>query len=287
LMTRTVKSALAAALKTFSTRRLTTVALVAAAAMVLVPFASATPLVVGVASLNGTATVTNTTIQFFDNANTANTLSGAASGNTLSYSTLNGLPNAVTINELVGGPYSGPVPAEPGPGTDFATFNTTPTLIDFDLTEIQPGVGTPGACFSDASGNDCTPLVDTTAAGDPWVATCPAGHTCVVSPFSLLQVSGGVDIFLVLDGMAYYNPPGSGPNNSPTIANLSTQGVFETYGGIVEIDNALHTGNGQVNASISATFGSTAIPEPTTALLSLSGLFGVALFYRRRSKSRS
>jgi hypothetical protein len=272
------------------TVRLTTLAL--GIVVIFSPFAHSSTLVTGVASLNGTATVTNTTIEFFDNTGTANTLSGAATNNTQSYATLNGIADpAVEIQELAGGPFSGNLP---GPGfVDFATFNVTNaptpyTQIDFDLTNVNPGVGTSAACFSDSLGNECTPLIDVTASGDPWVTTCPAGHTCVVSPFTLLQVSGGVDIFLVMDGLAYYAPPaGAGPNASMTVANLSTQGVFNTYAGIVEIDNALHSGNFTVSASVAGTFGSQAVPEPATAFLAFSGLLALGVFYRQIKKRRS
>jgi len=252
--------------------------------------------VTGVASVNGTAQVTNTTIQFFNDSNDANTLSAAGSGNTGSYSTLNGLPDTATgpvaVQELTGGPFSGTLP---GPGLpDYATFDITnppagSTTIDFDLTTIQPGVGTAAACFSDTSGNECTPLIDTTAAGDPWVTTCPAGHTCVVSPFTLVQVSGGVNVFFVEDGVAYFAPPGppAGPGASPTVADLSTQGVFNTYAGIVEIDNALHSGNDTVTASVSGTFGSQGIPEPSTAVLVLGGLLIGIGVSRKKKKFHS
>lgn len=277
---------------TFCNVRFTMIAL-ATAATVLLPLAQATPLVTGVASLNGTSTVTNTTIQFFDNSATGNTLSAAASGNTMSYSTLNGLADtSVEIQELTGGPFSGNLP---GPGyVDYTTFNVTnaPTpysTIDFDLTKIDAGVGTAGACFSDTIGNECTPLVDTTATGDPWVTTCPAGHTCVVSPFTLVQVNGGVDIFMTFEGLSYFAPPaGAGVTASPTVANLSTQGVIETFAGITQVDTGLHSGNGTINSSISATFGSQAVPEPTTAFLALSGLLLIGGgLYRRRARARS
>ncbi|MGA3028416.1 MAG: hypothetical protein ABSF98_27025 [Bryobacteraceae bacterium] len=273
------------------TFRFMTVAL-ALSATVLFPLARATPVVSGVASLNGTATVTNTSIEFFDNTGTANTLSGAATGNTLSYATLNGIADpAVQIKELSGGPFSGTFP---GPGfVDYATFDVTNapsgySTIDFDLTQINPGVGSAAACFSDTPGNECTPLIDTTDPGDPWVMSCHSGHTCVTSPFTLVQANGGVDIFYTFDGVSYFAPPEPAPpNSSTTAAILSTQGVINTYGGIVEVDNALHSGNGTVTASVAGTFGSTAVPEPTTALLALSGLLIVAGLYRRGNKHRS
>ena len=262
------------------------------AVAMFLPLTHAATLVSGIASVNGNAQVTNTTIQFFDNNNDPNTLSGAASGSTQSYVTLNGHADpAMEIQELTGGPFSG---ALPGPGyVDYATFNVTDApgqVIDFDLTNINQGVGTAGACFADTVGNVCTPLIDTTAAGDPWVASCPGGHTCVVSPFTLVQVSGGVNIFFVFDGLAYYAPPGppAGANSSYTIGNLSTQGVVASYGGIVEIDNALHSGSGIVTASVSGTFGSTAVPEPATAFLALGGLLiGTGLTRRLKKKFRS
>jgi len=278
--------------RTFSIVRSVTIVL-AAAATLLLPLAQATPVVSGVAQLDGTATVTNSTIQFFDNTGTANTLSGEATGNTLSYATLNGIADpAAEIQELTGGPFSGSLPP---PGfVDYTTFNVTNapspySEIDFDLETVNPGVGTPGACFSDNIGNECTPLINTSVAGDPWVTSCPSGDVCVLSPFTRVQFcSNTVDFLLSFSGLAYYAPPpGAGPFSSYTDANFDTQGVLGNVPGIVEADNALHSGSFSVSASVAGSFGSTPIPEPTSVLLAFSGLLLVAGVYRRSKKYRN
>jgi hypothetical protein len=97
-----------------------------------------------------------------------------------------------------------------------------------------------------------------------------------------------VNIFYTFEGLSYFAPPaGAPPNSSTTVADLSTQGVLATYAGIVQVDTALHSGSGSVTASVAGTFGSTAVPEPTTGLLALSGLLMVAGLYRRGNKHRS
>jgi hypothetical protein len=283
----------------FPNLRFMTIFVALAAALALGPLATAA-VITGTGQVTGTANVTNSTIQFFDNSSTPNTLSTTSINNTGSYSSMNSIPStspAVDIGELTGGPFSGTLPSPGIP--DYATFLTTPTNIDFDLTAIPAGTGNPNSCFSNTVGNVCTPYVDVSAGANQykWFTTgaCPAGDTCVLSPFTLIQQSGEVFIDLDLQGLAYTPPPGppAPAGSSSTIGALSTQLTVTGINTITGIDAQLHGSTalgscpaGTVCASASGNFTSTpasTVPEPTTAFLGLSGLLIAAGLYRRRS----
>jgi len=238
----------------FSNLRLMTIAAAFVGAMALAPFASAA-LVTGEANIAGTTTVSETSILFCSTpspcaftveAPNTGSFSGLASG---------------TIDDLTGGPYSGPASV-----TDFATFVATAGTIDFDLTEINPGTGGTAGCTSNTVGNTCTP-------------TYSSGT--IVSPFTLFQVGPNtVDISLDLSGVSYFNPPGKSGGTSPTLGGFTTQDlVTGTITGILATIN----GGGSITDSYSATFVSS-VPEPTTAFLGLSGLLMAAGLYRRRNR---
>jgi PEP-CTERM motif-containing protein len=160
-----------------------------------------------------------------------------------------------TIQSLTGPPLTGAVSV-----TDFITFTGAGfTPVMFDLTFIQPGVGTLAACSSSALGAECT----------------PAG-----SPFTLIQGQGDVAVFLTLDGNSYTGTSGSG--TSATVGSFTTQ--FTVLGTIPAVLAAL-VGPGGVSTSYSANFVATnPTPEPSTGtyLLFGAGLIGLSLLGRRR-----
>ena len=206
---------------------------------------SATP-VSGTANIGGSATVTGTSISFFDNLNTGGAFS-ASTPNTGSYTGETG----GTITDLTGGPITGPDPI-----SAFATFTVPTGNVIFDLQTIAAGNGTAGACLSNTVGNLCTPTG---------------------SPFTLDQVSANtVAITLVLSGVAHTGLATTG--TSPTTAIFTAQRVPGT---ITDILGALSNG-GSISQSYSATFASTAVPEPATFGLIGTALLGVGLLKFRR-----
>jgi hypothetical protein len=239
----------------FLNLKLMTIAAGLVGAMVLAPMASAT-LVSGEANFAGESVVSEGAVDF---CTSGNPCSIAPTGpNTGSFV---GLTSASTIDNLTGGPYSGPVNIP-----DFATFVTAFGIIDFDLTNILPGTGGTAGCTSNTINNTCTPTY--------------SGGT-IVSPFTLRQATANtVDISLDLQGLSYFNPPGKSGGTSPTSGGFTTQDIVTgTITGILATINS----GGSISDSYSATFVA-GVPEPTTAFLGLSGLLMAAGLYRRRNR---
>jgi hypothetical protein len=166
-----------------------------------------------------------------------------------------------TIQTLTGPPLTGAVSV-----IDFITFTGGAAPVMFDLTTVQPGVGTLAACSSSALGSLCT----------------PAG-----SPFTLLQAAtNAVTVSLTLDGNSYTGTSASG--TSATVGSFTTQ--FTVLGTIPAVLAALVSPGG-VSTSYSANFVATnpaPVPEPSTSayLLFGSGLIGLSFVGRRRFQRR-
>jgi hypothetical protein len=215
--------------------------------------ASATTIPAGVVNFAGTVTVNSGGVFFANGASVAH-LIDAGTPDTGAY---NGLTGG-TIKDLV-------TPIQIGtlttPINQFLTFNTSTGPVLFDLTAINPGVGTVPACTSNATGSVCTP---------------PG------SPFTLTQLStGAVGIQLSLSGIAY-----TGSSSTGTDATI---GVFTTQntnpGSITGILAAV--AGGGITNSYSATFSSVppgVIPEPGTYVLLGLGLISVASIRKRTRK---
>lgn len=226
-----------------------------ASAVLCVAFASsasAVTIISGSANITGNVNVTANTIQFF-NGSTPNAFTPQG----LSTGSFAGLTGG-TIQELFMAtePVNTPIDV-----IDYATFNGgTVTPIDFDLTFIQPGFGTLAACSSSAVGAQCT----------------PAG-----SPFTLIQGAQGVAVFFTVDGVAYAAVGGTAATGSPTVGNFTSQ--FNVPGTIPGVLAQLGL-TGISGQSYSATFTSTATPEPSTGACFVfgAGLIGLTLVGRRR-----
>ena len=208
---------------------------------------SATP-VTGVANIDGTVIVDTNGIHFFDNLNVANQFDAASS--TGSYSGLTG----GTINDLTGPPVTGATSI-----ANFATFNTGLGVITFDLGYIFPGIGTLAQCGSNTVGNQCTPTG---------------------SPFTLTQTNTGVTVTLALSGAAYLGAAASG--TSPTTGLFTAQVI--TPGTITSVLAGVAS-DSLPRQTYSATFASTAVPEPATFGLLGIAFLGLGLLKNRRVRS--
>jgi hypothetical protein len=204
--------------------------------------ASAATITNGVANIGGSVTVSATSIDF----STAFVALGSQTGS------FSGLTGGTFNDNLTGGPTTGAVDI-----VDFVTFTSgLVTPIDFDLTYIDPGVGSAAACATNTVGNVCTPTG---------------------SPFTLTQNSGSVTVGLDFNGIAYTGVSGTG--STPTSAGFSTQIVIDggTLSGLL---TSLGGGGSATGVSYSATFTAVA-PEPGTTLLFGAGLIGLCLMGHR------
>ena len=211
--------------------------------------ASAAP-ITGQANIAGNVDVSGTSITFQPAFTTTN---GAME--TGSFAGLTG----GTIQSLSGGPTTGTLTT---PISQFISFTTgVAAPVYFDLTYIAPGVGSLGNCFNAALGSQCT----------------PAG-----SPFTLFQLSSNTVIAsLQFNGNGYTDTPASG--TTPTTAIFSTQTALN--GTIPEIYTQLTAGQTLTGITYSASFNTTAVPEPASLLLMGMGLIGAGLVARRKLHS--
>lgn len=212
--------------------------------------ASAAAIISGQANVNGSVTVTSTQV-LFDPTLTVS----PGSTETGSFMGITG----GTIGQLTGQPVGTPINV-----VGFATFTGgAVNPIDFDLTEILPGVGTMANC-NNTLGAACTPNG---------------------SPFTLYQEQNGVDVTLNLDGVSY-GAGGSGKTGSPTIAGFTTQIIIPGTT-VTAILTNLSMGGSEKGVSYSATFTATPLPEPKSfwMLLGGIGLMGLGLAKRKARAS--
>jgi hypothetical protein len=145
---------------------------------------------------------------------------------------------------------------------NFITFSQgVASPITFDLTQILPGTGTAANC-TNGSGNPCT----------------PAG-----SPFTLTQSSTGVTVNLAFLGNAYTGTAASG--TTPVSSLFTTQIVMPCNTDASCL--ALLGAGGTIDASYSASFVASAIPEPSSLFLIGAGLVGMGSLARRKLEKRS
>ncbi len=217
--------------------------------------AFATSIAFGVANINGQAVVTATSISFENNVSVANAYNaGSGTGSFAGLMNGGGTMSTGWLQSLSGAP--GPVNL-----VDYATFESTIGLIQFDMTFLFPGTGTAAPC-----------LVVTNAPG----ATCtPTG-----SPFTLTQEATGVTVTLAESGNFYIGTSASGtsPGSGLFTAQISVPGQINA------VLLALEGGTlGAQTYSASFTAG---VPEPGTILMFLAGLGMIAVGKKRNKAAR-
>jgi hypothetical protein len=261
-----------------STRLLAVLATCALAA----PFASAT--FVGnlqTSAGNGGVTVTDSTIMFIPQTSsnlcpTVNTCDFSVSpGGVNSY----GPGGSLTVNTSDNGTIGNLTVNQLPPNPFLVIYNAAGTpQIDFSLTNVA----------------DPTPTDGTNCAG----ISNPAdvGHSCVAfigSPFLITTLlnpdnSIGSSISITLSGVAN-DLIGGGMSNyhgslSQNITFDSPGMVQSTFCGTQTNFSTPCSTNGSITTGHTGSFTASAVPEPTSAFLGLSGLLMVAGLYRRRRK---
>jgi hypothetical protein len=247
--------------------RMMTMAVAGAAAMALAPMASATvtgTLFTGVAS-NENVTVTSTTISWHPttpspnfNVNNTTTLQADGATITATQGTLKDLDANTTVFPL----------------DKFLSFVGANTDVDFTLL----GIG-PGNANTDCSTATLAPTNGTCSAfaGSPFLLTYNGGNTSVsLHVFGTVTDTSG--IVTNWDGAF---------TQTLTVAPEVIQRDF--VGGCTASDATALAPYGGCSGAItdthSGTFTATAVPEPSTAFLGLSGLLMAAGLIRRRRRS--
>jgi len=211
----------------------------------------ATSIPFGQASIDGSVTVTYTTISFFGNNGMVPDIFNIDSGS----GSFAGLTTPVSVKDLTGGPITGSISV-----IDFATFTAAIGLINFDLTNIDPGTGTLAQCADNTVGNVCTPTD---------------------SPFTLTQVTPTTVAFAVsIEGWAYTGMSSTGESAAQGV--LTGQQVPGTITGILQE----LASSGHITNSYSASFSADTAPEPGTFAMFLigGGLLGTGVLRGRRKR---
>jgi hypothetical protein len=210
--------------------------------------AGATAIIGGQANFDGSVTVSDTTIDFFNNASVANVYNVNTG-----FGSFAGLSTPDSILNLTMGPITGPTSV-----VGFLTATTSIGVIKFDITNIDPGTGTLAACSSDSPGSTCT----------------PAG-----SPFTLTQASADtVGFTFSAEGIAYTGQSSTG--STPAQILLTGQQVPGT---ITEVLVSLEN-NGTFSNTFSGAI-SVGAPEPGTLAEILIGCCFVGLGSLRRRRA--
>ena len=136
----------------------------------------------------------------------------------------------------------------------FLTFAADPTIL-FHLQYIFPGVYTSADCFAaPAAGQTCTPFV-----GSPFNLS----NTTATSSTATFQVQGVIQ---------------HGADFSDFVGTYSTQFVSLNYQQVL----ATIFSGGTVNATYSANFIASVVPEPSTIWLMMGSIGALGLLLRRK-----
>ncbi len=216
--------------------------------------ASALP-VVGELNISGSVGVSGTLIDWLPPGTGIGTFSVDAFTQTGDFVPLAGTSGS--SRDLTAG--TDPVGAFYNPGPVFTvpaflTFAADPTIL-FHLQFISPGVYTSADCFAaPAAGQTCTPF-----AGSPFNLS----NTTATSSTATFQVSG-----VIQHGTDFSNFIGT---YSTQFVSLNLQQVLSTI-----------LSGGTVNATYSANFIASVVPEPSTIWLMMGSIGALGLLRRKR-----
>lgn len=233
---------------------------VAGLSVFCVSSASAAP-IAGTVNISGSVAVGGTFIDFQPPVGPPNgSFSVSNTGNTGSFAALNNTTGSILdLNEMVQTPG---VPFPPLVG--FLTFASAPD-IRLDLTSIDVGSFTSTDCFAPpAAGQTCTPPLG-------------FGGAAGTNPFNLNNTSASTSsASITFHGTAV---------NTATGETSSFIGIFSSQFTVPYQTLLADIAAGQtVSTSYSATITASAVPEPATMILLGSGLIGIFVIGRKRTR---